>query len=229
MTKHLDEARAAFFDVDGVLLDSLPQHLAFCRDKAREYGLVNVKVPSVPEFRRLISAGVRVSPMYEFFVAVGFLPQWAEQGVADYDQSFMKRYQPQPFDGVAELLKSLYDVGFTLGLVTSNVRANVEPALGELMRYFAPRCTFYYDSCPKNTRGKSDFLKAGAQVLHVVASDCIYVGDQTADQLAAEEAGFVFVPVTYGWGFAESGSPLKSAADSPAALQELLIPRRHVA
>ena len=28
-----------FFDVDGVLLDSLPKHLAICADKAREYGV----------------------------------------------------------------------------------------------------------------------------------------------------------------------------------------------
>ncbi|NML96638.1 HAD family phosphatase [Paraburkholderia sp. RP-4-7] len=228
MIKHLDEARAAFFDVDGVLLDSLPQHLAFCRDKAREYGLANVKVPGAPEFRKLINAGVRVSPMYEFFVAVGFPPQCAEQGVADYDRDFMKGYQPQPFVGAGDLLKSLYDVGLALGLVTSNVRANVEPALGELMQYFAPQCTFYYDSYPRNARVKSDLLKAGAQALDVAASDCIYVGDQATDRQAAEAAGFVFVPVTYGWGFAESG-PLKNAADSPAALQELLIPRRHFA
>lgn len=229
MIKHLDEARVAFFDVDGVLLDSLPQHLAFCRDRAREYGLENVRVPTIPDFRKLISAGVRVSPMYEFLVAVGFPPQWARHGVADYDRDFMKGYQPQPFDGVAELLKSLHDVGFTLGLVTSNVRANVEPALGELMRYFEPRCTFYYDSHPSNASVKSDHLKAGAHVLRVAASDCIYVGDQEGDQLAAEAAGFVFVPLTYGWGFAASGPPLKNAVDSPAALQELLIPHRHSA
>jgi phosphoglycolate phosphatase-like HAD superfamily hydrolase len=228
MIKHLDEARAVFFDVDGVLLDSLPQHLAFCRDKAREYGLANVEVPGALEFRKLISAGVRVSPMHEFFVAVGFPPWCAEQGVSDYDRDFMKEYQPRPFAGAAELLKSLYAVGLKLGLVTSNVRANVEPALGELMQYFAPRCTFYYDSYPRNSSVKSDLLQAGARALDVAASDCIYVGDQAADHLPAEAAGFVFVPVTYGWGFAESG-PLKNAADSPAALQELLIPRRHFA
>ncbi|NML30150.1 HAD family hydrolase [Paraburkholderia antibiotica] len=228
MIRHLDEARVAFFDVDGVLLDSLPQHLAFCRDKAREYGLENVKVPSVSDFRKLIGAGVRVSPMYDFFVAVGFPPHWAEQGVADYDRDFLNGYRPRPFDGIAELLGSLDNAGFTLGLVTLNVRANVEPALGRLMRYFEPRCTFYYDSYPGNARLKSEALKAGAQALRVAASDCIYVGDQTGDWQAADAAGFLFVPVTYGWGFAGS-EPLNNAVDSPAALQRLLIPRRHFA
>src|SRR5256885_16808128 len=54
--------RAVFFDVDGVLLDSLPQHLAICRDKASEYGLP-IEIPDVPAFRRMVAAGIKVSPM----------------------------------------------------------------------------------------------------------------------------------------------------------------------
>jgi beta-phosphoglucomutase-like phosphatase (HAD superfamily) len=43
--------QAVFFDVDGVLLDSLPQHLAFCRAKAEKYGL-HLRIPTVEEFKR---------------------------------------------------------------------------------------------------------------------------------------------------------------------------------
>ncbi|MGZ5267125.1 MAG: hypothetical protein ACXWCC_10055, partial [Caldimonas sp.] len=56
------ERLTVFFDVDGVLLDSLPQHLAICSDKAREYGL-RLSIPDVQGFRRLVAAGVKVSPM----------------------------------------------------------------------------------------------------------------------------------------------------------------------
>jgi beta-phosphoglucomutase-like phosphatase (HAD superfamily) len=53
--------RAVFFDVDGVLLDSLPQHLQICHDKAIEFGL-KLKIPTVDQFRQLIRRGVKVSP-----------------------------------------------------------------------------------------------------------------------------------------------------------------------
>ena len=60
--------RAVFFDVDGVLIDSLPQHLQICRDKAREFGL-RLKIPNVDEFRELVRRGIKVSPMRHFFLA----------------------------------------------------------------------------------------------------------------------------------------------------------------
>ena len=63
--------KGVFFDVDGVLVDSLPQHLQICRDKAAEFGL-NLRIPSIDEFRQLVSRGTKVSPMRCFFLAVGF-------------------------------------------------------------------------------------------------------------------------------------------------------------
>jgi hypothetical protein len=54
--------RAAFFDVDGVLIDSLPEHLKICRDKAIEYGL-NLKIPAANEFRQLVAQGTRLRTM----------------------------------------------------------------------------------------------------------------------------------------------------------------------
>ena len=73
------KVKAAFFDVDGVLLDSLPEHLQMCRDKAAEFGL-NLKMPSIDEFRNAVSRGLKVSPMQDFFVAVGFPEPFAIRG-----------------------------------------------------------------------------------------------------------------------------------------------------
>ena len=52
--------RVVFFDVDGVLLDSLPQHLAICREYSKTFQL-GVNIPSVQEFRRRVSQGTIVS------------------------------------------------------------------------------------------------------------------------------------------------------------------------
>ena len=158
--------RAVFLDVDGVLLDSLPQHLAICRDKAREYGLAALAIPDVDGFRRLVREGESVSPMLNFFLALGFPPEMARRGVADYEREFMQRYQPLPFPGVEQMLAHLKAAGLQLGLVTANTAGNVEPALGNAMRHFDPRCLFYVDRFP-DARSKAWCLAEGARVLEL--------------------------------------------------------------
>jgi phosphoglycolate phosphatase-like HAD superfamily hydrolase len=211
---------AVFFDIDGVLLDSLPQHLQICRDKAAEYGL-KLQIPSVQQFREMIRRGTRVSPMRYFFLAVGFPPALADRAVADYDKEFMRHYKPKPFVGTETLLSKLRNAGLRLGLVTSNIRANVEPALGAAMQYFDPRCLFYFDLYPEK-KSKHWYLKEGARILRLPLHECVYVGDQPADAAAAEEAGTQFLGVTYGWGITEADARYEKA-DNLLEISEKLI------
>lgn len=192
---------AVFFDVDGVLIDSLPEHLRICRDKAIEFGL-KLKIPTVEEFREMVRRGTKVSPMRYFFLAVGFPEYLADRAVVDYQNDFMEHYQPKPFAGTEKLLSSLRNSGLKLGLVTSNTRANVEPALGAAMDYFDKRCLFFFDRYPE-PKSKPWCLLEGARVMHVTPQDCVYVGDQPADAAAATEAGTQFLGVTYGWGITQ--------------------------
>jgi phosphoglycolate phosphatase-like HAD superfamily hydrolase len=189
---------AVFFDVDGVLVDSLPQHLQICRDKAIEFGL-KLNVPTVEEMRRLIGRGTKVSPMSEFFRVVGFPETLIDRAVGDYDREFMQRYCPRAFPGVEEALSTLYGAGFKLGIVTSNIRSNVEPALARVMHFFEKSCLFFYDRYP-DPRSKSWCLSEGARILRLAPSRCAFIGDQPADADAAQSAGFQFVGVSYGWG-----------------------------
>jgi N-acetyl-D-muramate 6-phosphate phosphatase len=200
-TKMPTFARAAFFDVDGVLIDSLPQHLQICHDKAIQFGL-KLKIPTVDEFRQLVRRGTKVSPMRYFFLAVGFPEDLAERAVADYEREFIQRYRPNTFAGVGKMLNTLKTGGLKLGLVTSNTRANVVPVLGDAMQYFEESCLFFFDRYPE-PKPKSWCLAEGARLLHLEPQTCVYVGDQPADAIAAREAGVRFLGVTYGWGISE--------------------------
>ena len=194
---------AVFFDVDGVLLDSLPQHLAYCSQKAKQYGLLDVRVPSVHEFKRRVAAGTRVSPMINFFLAVGFPRELAERADHDYRHEFAQEFPSKPFPGIGEMLKRLRAAGFSLGLVTANVRENVEPPLSDYMAYFDPRCLFYFKRSTLYS-DKQAHLREGARILRLQPSWCTFVGDQPADAAAAQSAQFRFIGVSYGWGFLES-------------------------
>jgi phosphoglycolate phosphatase-like HAD superfamily hydrolase len=213
--------RAVFFDVDGVLLDSLPQHLQICRDKAIEFGL-KLQIPTVNEFRQLVCRGTKVSPMRYFFLAVGFPEDLAERAVADYEREFIQRYRPLPFAGVSEMLNTLKTSGLRLGVVTSNTRSNVVPVLGDAMQYFEESCLFFFDRYPE-PRTKSWCLGEGARLLHLERQACVYVGDQPADAIAAREAGVRFLGVAYGWGISQDDKQydtVKSITEIPDKLIE---------
>jgi phosphoglycolate phosphatase len=200
---------AVFFDVDGVLIDSLPQHLAICRDKAIQFGL-NLRMPTIEEFREMVRRGVKVSPMRDFFLAVGFPESLADRAVIDYQNEFMEHYKPQPFVGTDKLLSRLQHAGLKLGLVTSNTRANVEPALGNAMQYFDDRCLFYFDRYPA-PKSKPWCINEGTRILRMTPAECVYVGDQPADAAAANDAGTQFLGVTYGWGITKSDNQYAKA------------------
>jgi phosphoglycolate phosphatase-like HAD superfamily hydrolase len=201
--------RAVFFDVDGVLVDSLPQHLQICRDKATEFGL-KLKIPTVDEFRQLVRRGTKVSPMRYFFLAVGFPEDLAERAVADYEREFIHRYRPKLFSGVTRMLSTLKTAGLKLGLVTSNTRSNVEPVLGDAMQYFEESCLFFFDRYPE-PKTKAWCLAEGARLLQLGTQACVYVGDQPADAIAAHEAGVRFLGVTYGWGISRDDKQYETA------------------
>lgn len=215
---------AVFFDVDGVLIDSLPQHLRICQDKAREYGLTGVVVPDVAEFRRRVSSGTQVSPMLNFFLAVGFPRAAAERAVREYEQDFAARYRPQPFPGIEPMLRRLRAGGIVLGLVTSNIQANVDPVLGTALEHFDASCRFYFDSAA-STKSKSWYLCEGARRLSLDPDRCTYVGDQPADARAALEAQVHFLGVTFGWGLLAAQRDLV-LTDSVAQIADALLAGR---
>jgi len=189
--------KAIFFDVDGVLVDSLASHLAICRDKSREFGL-GLKIPDATELRAMVARGVTISPMKEFFLAVGFPEPQAERADEDYRREFAKRYPLRPFPGATEMLEDLAEHDIPLGFVTSNTRAIVESALGSAIEIFKPDLRFTVDD-PRRL-GKAEALCRSAEIVQASPAELIYVGDQPKDFEAARSAGTQFVGVTFGWG-----------------------------
>lgn len=189
---------AVFFDVDGVLVDSLEPHLQFCADEAHRAGL-DLRIPSPEELRALIASGVSISPMRQFLRVAGF-PQETLPGLVNtYDAEFLSRYRPQVFAHLEPMLADLKAQGTRLGLVTANVRANVSPILAHCLRFFEERDRYYLDRFPVRDR-KSSCLREVMAREQLVPEDCLYVGDQFTDVHAAHEAGWAFLGVTYGWG-----------------------------
>lgn len=185
------------FDVDGVLLDSLEAHLQVCRDEASKLNL-SIVIPGAGEFRRLVANGAVISPMVEFFHTVGFPERLAELADEHYRQEFARKYLVRPFAGVAEMLSQVVAMGMRLGIATSNTRAIVSSALGDLMRFFDARCIYADDDAQRVSKAQA--LLECARNCGVKPEAVLYVGDQPRDFAAAQAAHAQFLGVTYGWG-----------------------------
>jgi phosphoglycolate phosphatase-like HAD superfamily hydrolase len=210
---------AVIFDVDGVLLDSLKPHLQICADKNIEYGL-GLTIPSPAAFTNMVRSGVKISPMKFFFQAVGFPPHYADRATAQYNEVFMRNYAPKQFPGVADMLSTLASAGLHLGIATSNVRSNVDSALGSSMRFFDPECIFTKDDPVGSS--KTTALRTAATRLSIPTRQMVFVGDQPADWEAAREAGVDFLGVTYGWGISEESKDFPLAPSVPAIADHVM-------
>jgi len=212
------EVRAAVFDVDGVLLNSLPAHLAICRDKSQEFGL-HVRVPTERELRDMVRRGVVISPMKEFFRAVGFPEALAQRADDDYERDFSWRYRSVPFAGVDAVLARLAEADVLLGVVSSNTLLNVSSGLGSLMRYFGD---FAFTRDHPRDQPKAAALRELLAMMRVAPHRAVYVGDQPADARAAQLVGTRFLGVTYGWGLGPGDLGLRTV-DTPAELANGLL------
>jgi len=203
----MQNIRAVIFDVDGVLLDSLEPHLRICRDKNEEYSL-GLTIPTAEEFKYIVRSGKKISPMKYFFLSVGFPNYYADLATDYYNKNFMTKYAPKPFNGLDEAFKLLKSEEIGLGLVTSNVRDNILGSLSDYLHYFPKDCILTKEDYLGDSKADAIFIVV--ERLGVLPNDTLYVGDQIADKIAADDAGVHFVGVNYGWGFSgnETGFPV---------------------
>jgi phosphoglycolate phosphatase-like HAD superfamily hydrolase len=211
--------RVVLFDVDGVLVDSLAAHLQVCADLSRAYGL-NIRIPTPEEFRSMARSGRGISPMKEFFRAVGFPEDRLDDADSYYQENFSKKYAISPFPGIAQMLGRLHTNGVLMGLATANVRANVEKAVGASWRFFEPRYCYTYDDARKLT--KAEALRDVASELAIRPEEILFIGDQLGDFQAAQEAGTRFLGVTWGWAIAEGDSAFPTV-NEPSAIGDYVL------
>ena len=212
-------AKIILFDVDGVLVDSLDSHLRICQHLNTAYGL-GLQIPTRSEFRSLARTGTRISPMPEFFAAVGFPSDRIDDADRYYQKHFSKDFPSGVFHGIPEVLKRLHHAGARLGIVTSNIRENVESALGSSWKLFDPHFCFTFDDVRKMT--KSQALAFTAKELEIDPSEILYIGDQPSDQHASENAGAAFLGVTWGWAIAKGDSSI-CTVDTPEELGDYVM------
>lgn len=203
------DARMILIDVDGTLVDSVPD-LAFCVDETMKrigrapWGETPVRDWVGNGVERLVKRALigRLDGEPDAATFDKALPIFMEI----YAQNISKRSLLYP--GVLRGLDELQAMGYILGCVTNKAARFTEPLLRDLgvMEYF--KIVVSGDTTPKKKPDPLPLLYA-AERLGVVPAESLMIGDSVNDVTAARQAGFQVVCVPYGY---NHGQDIREAA-----------------
>ncbi|HEY9253542.1 MAG TPA: phosphoglycolate phosphatase [Stenotrophomonas sp.] len=208
--------RAVLFDLDGTLLDSAPDMLATANEMRAARGLPPL---ALEQLRPVVSKGARA------MLGVAF-PDWDATLRDSHVTEFLQRYEQLIgrhavlFDGIETMLRCLEDAGSRWGIVTNKPEYLARLILPQLD--WESRCAVLIggDSLPERKPHPLP-LQVACERMEMAVSDCVYVGDDERDILAARAAGMPAIAALWGYRLAED-DPLAWQAErmveQPAAL-----------
>jgi phosphoglycolate phosphatase len=189
---------AAVFDLDGTLVDSVPDLAAALNRVLAEAGLPPHSRDAVA---RMVGHGV-ARLVERGFAAAGApldlaaLPRWVDRFLHFYAEDLSTLTRPYP--GVPEALDALAAAGWRLGVCTNKpTRLSVRllDALGLLARFGA---VVGGDATPERKPHPAP-LRTTLDQLGVPAAAAVFVGDSETDVLTARAVGLPVVLVRYGY------------------------------
>ncbi len=199
----LDKPRMVLIDVDGTLVDSVPD-LAWCVD----------------EMMRRLDMPERGEALVRHWVGNG-VPRLVERALTNdldgmpdqalFDKAypvFLDLYADNTsrrsvlYDGVVEGLAYLQSAGYRLGCVTNKASQFTLPLLKTLGLYDLFEIIISGDTLPRKKPDPLPLLHA-AEKLGVTPAESLMLGDSMSDVKAARAAGFRIVCMTYGYNHGE--------------------------
>ena len=214
--------RAVFFDLDGTLLNTLPDLTFITNTTIGEAGFPP-----------------RTQEEIETFVGYGLphLLNCALPEEAQDDPAFLKKWLPRMranymkyqneralgYPGVPELLKALHAHGVKNVIVTNKI----DPAAKEVAEHFFPGLIDVVVGSRDDIRLKPwpDQGEAALKELGFSARECIYVGDSETDVETGQNLGRLTLSVT--WGFRRRETLIEAGAmhliDTPEEILDYVL------
>jgi len=183
------------FDLDGTLIDSLPDLVDATNHLRDSFGLPQF---NPEEVRRLIGQGAR--SLVERALP-GLAPEEVEKGLERFLAYNLAHIADKTslYPGVVETLQALEGAGYALCVLSNKNVALCREVLSRfsIERYFPT--VFGADSFPYRKPSPEPVLALLRQY-GVAAEECVLIGDSINDVAAGQGAGVVTVGCTYGYG-----------------------------
>lgn len=221
MHSMLQDIRLVAFDLDGTLIDSVPDLATAVDVMLDEYGLAPAGETKVRDW---VGNGTRKLVERALGFALGLAPDASVLDAAH--ERFLVHYHAAPcehtrvFPGVYAALEALHARGLILTLITNKPKAFIDPILEalSLRTFFA--MTLGGDSLPEKKPHPAPLLHLATH-FDVAPAHCLMVGDSRHDVEAGKRAGFRTLTVPYGYNHGEPVS--RSGPDAQVeSLEELV-------
>ncbi|MGH8050413.1 MAG: phosphoglycolate phosphatase [Arenimonas sp.] len=207
----IEMAPVILFDLDGTLVDSAVDLLNALNVIVQQTGKSAL---SLAQIRPVVSKGARA------MLAVAF-PALDEESRLQYLQPFLDCYQEAvakystPFADIETVLIAIEASGSRWGIVTNKPFYLAREVVHSMGWTHRTAVLIGGDTLPRK-KPDPDQLFHACELLAVQAADCIYVGDDERDVLAARHAGMKSVAAL--WGYREAHDDPKAwKADVMAA------------
>lgn len=176
------------FDFDGTIADTYDAFVEIVNSLAGEFGYKPVNQEELAHYKNLSSREiVRQSKIP--LIKIPFILKRVKSALSQ------KVKQLRPIQDIDTVLFKLKDEGYSLGIITSNAKENVQVflennGLRELFDFIHSGTTLF---------GKHKIIDKVRHQYQLTTEEIIYVGDETRDILAAGNSEVKVIAV--GWGF----------------------------
>lgn len=196
------------FDFDGTLANSVDLMFSLYNEHVEEFGYYPVTRDEMPSLRRMsYSKAMRTKNIKARRLPKILMTLSKEMHSRMEDVS--------PYDGIVEVLHELQNLGFSIGVLTSNQASLVNDFF---KKHSFPAFDFVVSE--KTIFGKDKALKRIIKRFGLEADQILYVGDEPRDVTASRKAGIQVIGVS--WGLAGTEGFEKAApnilVDTPAEL-----------
>lgn len=215
---------AVVFDLDGTLLDTIPDIAA-----ALNRALISCGLPThtTREYEQFVGGGIREAVLKA--APVGTEEDMIDRILRAYrtDYSVHCAVETTYYTGVMDMLEGLVQAGLALGVLSNKTESSAQ----KVIETYFPSIPFRFvlgrvDGRPlKPDRGAAEPV---LEVLSLPAGEIAYVGDSGTDMLFAKAAGMI--PVAAPWGYRSREQLVEMGAvivpECPAELLKMLLEGR---
>lgn len=206
--KNLKEGRAAIFDLDGTLADTL-ESIAHCTNRA--LGELGYGPLETDAYRYYAGDGAKELLKRALAASGDTEGERLPEMEAIYGRIFQEdcMYHVQPFDGIPETVRGLKNMGYRVAVLSNKPHARTVDVISALFgEGVFDAVQGQVDGIPR--KPCPDGALALAEQFGVRPENCLYMGDTDTDMQTACAAGMYAVGVL--WGFRDRGELMDNGA-----------------
>lgn len=210
-------AKAVVFDLDGTLIDSLPDLAGALNRSLARHGQGPIVQSDVAP---MVGDGAKVL-LQKGYAACGLSPTDEDEAIflADYEAHVTDL--TEPFPGIPAALTALRDSGYRLAVCTNKPEVSARKVLAALDLEVFFDVVIGGDATPYR-KPDPRHLQAVLNALDVTTTDAVMVGDHINDMKTAAGLRVDAIFVTWGYGRTDAMTRVDQAAQLPALVDRLL-------